>query len=329
MTSFPEASLIDQDGLLSVPDCWETMTPKTYLALVAALITFSSGRLSPLEVKAEYVRCALTDSGRAPRTPDDLCNVVALASKVTFPFRISYDNEELLATLKPADRALMHRVDPWTLDNIPIARALARKGAYRYTLNNCFCAQLLPTIDVDGQQYRGYAISTDYGMLSTTMTALQYLDARSLMANPDALPLLAAVLYCPGPCYDPDTAHRTAHHMEHLDSVTLTAIQLCFQSFDNYLLTRTHFSLLQDGGHGTARKTPAISTGPVEALYSLASSGYGSLDQVEQMNVIKYLTLMRKQLIDSVHTMHDAGMKITDIAAKSGLSFATLNKILQ
>ena len=328
MTDYPKASLIDQDGLLSVPDCWEALTPKTYLALVAALVAFSTGKMSPLEVKAEYVRCAMTDSGHAPRTPDDLCNIVALAAKVTFPFRINYDNEKLLDCLDPDDRELMHRVDPNRLDT-PIARAIARKGAYHYTLNNCFCAQLLPTIDVDGQQYQGYTISTDYGMLSTNMTALQYLDARSLMANPDTLPLLAAVLYCPGKCYDPETAHRTAHNMEHLDPVTLSAIQLCFQAFDNYLLTRTHFSILQDSGNSAPRKTPLISTGPVEALYSLASSGYGSLEQVEQMNVVKYLTLMRKQLIDSIHAMKDSGMKITEIATKSGLSFTTINKILQ
>ena len=321
-----EVTLITADGHLGVPDCWESMTPDTFIAVTGALMAFSEGRLSPMEVKAEYVRRALAECGHPVRTQDDLCDVVALAEKLTFPFRIRYEDEQLLSSLPAAERERMHSTDPHRLDT-PLARAIARKGTYGYVLNACFCAQLVPTVTVDSETYRGYDVCRAFDMLTTSMTAMQYIDARSLSDRPEALPLLAAVLYCPGR-YDPEKVHRLSHTMARLDPVTLAAIQLNFIAFDSYLLTRTHFSILQDGG-GSKRPAPLIATGPVEALYSLASSGYGNLDEVEQMNVIKYLTLMRKQLIESVHTMAASGMKVTDIADKSGLTFATINKILQ
>lgn len=318
-------SLITDAGTLSIPDCWESLTPQTYLSVVASLMEFALGHKSPMDVKLEYVRLALRDCGHPVRTNDDLCDMISLAEKVTFPFRISYD-EILLEPLSSSEREQFCTTDPNRI-NHPLARAIVRKGAYSYVLNACYCAQLLPEIGIDGKKYRAYTISTEYDMLSTSMAALQYLDARSLVSRNDALPLLAAVLYCPMP-YDPDKAHTLAGNMETLDPVTLSAIQLNFLAFDTYLLTCTPFSILQDS-NGRSKPAPAIATGPIEGLYSLASAGYGNLDQVEQMNVIKYLTLLRKQLIESVQTMHTSGMKITEIATKSGLKFTTINKILQ
>ena len=321
-----EATIYTDSGTLSIPDCWESLDPPTFLSVVAGLMEFSAGRISPMKVKVEYARRALKESGHALNTQDDVLDMIALAEKVTFPFRIRYDDEQLLDMLSGELREQFHSTAPNRIDH-PLARAIAQRQAYSYMLNACYCAQLLPEITAAGKTYRAYTVSTGFDMLSTSMTALQYLDARSLMARPDSLPLLAAILYCPAP-YDPDTAHTLAATMEKLDAVTLSAIQLNFLAFDTFLLTRTPFSILQDKG-GPAKPAAPIATGPIEGLYSLAAAGYGNLDQVEQMNVIKYLTLMRKQLIESVQTMHSSGMKITDIARKSGLSFATLNKILQ
>lgn len=321
-----EASIFTDSGTLSIPDNWESLSEQAFLSVVANLMDFSSGRKSPMKVKVEYARQALKECGHALRTQDDVFDMMALAEKVTFPFRIKYDDEQALDTLSVAEREQFHSTDPHRIEH-PLARAIAQRNAYSYMLNACFCAQLLPEITADGRKYQAYTVSTGYDMLSTSMTALQYLDARQLMNQPDSLPLLAAVLYCPGQ-YDPKQAHDLAPTMEKLDAVTLSAIQLNFLAFDTFLLTRTPFSILQDR-EGPAKPAAPIATGPIEGLYSLASAGYGNLDQVEQMNVIKYLTLMRKQLIESVQTMHSSGMKMTEIAQKSGLSFATLNKILQ
>lgn len=321
-----EVSLYADSGTLSIPDCWESLTPQTYMAVVAALVEFGSGHKSPMDVKLEYVHHALKDCGHPVQTQDDVCDMISLAEKVTFPFRISYTDEQLLNSLSAAERERFHMYDPNRIDH-PLARAIARKSSYQYVLNACFCAQLLPKVTLSGKVYKAYTIDTNYDVLSTSMTALQYLDARSMISKEDSLPLMAAILYCPQP-YDPDTAHKLALSMQSLDSVTLSAIQLNFLSFDTYLLTRTQFSILQDR-HDQSKPASSITTGPIEGLYSLASAGYGNLEQVEQMNVIKYLTLMRKQLIESVQTMHSSGMKITEISQKSGLSFATLNKILQ
>ncbi|MDR0713877.1 MAG: winged helix-turn-helix transcriptional regulator [Bacteroidales bacterium] len=46
------------------------------------------------------------------------------------------------------------------------------------------------------------------------------------------------------------------------------------------------------------------------------------------MPVIKYLTILRKKLIESIIAMRDAEMNIVDIADKTGLSIQTVKKII-
>ena len=113
------------------------------------------------------------------RNKDELCDILIVAEKVDFMFNISYpNNDEDLQGLDKETRSLLKKNDPAKL-NIPIARALSRKD-YRYTIDACFCAQLLPSIKVGKVKYQGYKISTLYNMLTCSLTALQYIDARPL-----------------------------------------------------------------------------------------------------------------------------------------------------
>jgi hypothetical protein len=49
-------------------------------------------------------------------------------------------------------------------------------------------------------------------------------------------------------------------------------------------------------------KVSAISTGALESLYNLSSDGFGDIETIEQMNVIQYLTILRKKIIDTVRS---------------------------
>ena len=46
------------------------------------------------------------------------------------------------------------------------------------------------------------------------------------------------------------------------------------------------------------------------------------------MNVIKYLTILRKKLIESVRAMHSANMDVVKISRRTNLPIDVINKII-
>ena len=72
----------------------------------------------------------------------------------------------------------------------------------------------------------------------------------------------------------------------------------------------------------------AISTGALESLYNLSSDGLGDVYTVERMNILQYLTILRKKLIDTVRSLHSAKMEKIDIANETGLPIYIINDIL-
>lgn len=188
-------------------------------------------------------------------------------------------------------------------------------------VNACFLAQLVPKFG----RYKGYEINTSMDMLTCSLTAIQLIEAQAaLKGGVKKLPLLAAILYCPAP-YSSEKAHDLTGRFTK-DPVKLQAVALNFQALVTYLFTKTHFSILSSGsgsGH-----IPEIATGMIETLYNLSADGMGDVQTVEQMPVIKFLTILRKKLIESVKAMHDAGMDIVNISEKTKLDTILIKKML-
>lgn len=306
-----------------VPNSWHSLTPDQYLHLCHNLALMAEGKTAPMRVKLEYLADVLDINIKHIRQQDELCNLLIVAEKINFMFNISYPNDdEGLQGLDTTTRRLLKKTDPVNI-NLPIARALSRTD-YRYTIDACFCAQLLPVITLDGVDYKGYQISTSFNMLTCSLTALQYVEARTILDVPDSLPLLAAILYYPGD-YSSEGAHALAERFKALTTHILYAININFSSFNNYLLNATEFSILT---MVKSDKNPLIATGALESLYNLSADGYGNVSVVEKMDIIKYLTILRKKLIESVQSLSGCDMKITDIAKNTGLPLHIINKIL-
>lgn len=192
-------------------------------------------------------------------------------------------------------------------------------------LNLCFCAQLLPEVYVGGKAYRGYKVSTAYQSLTCSLTALQYLEARQLMEQGEkGQPLLAAILYYPG-SYSSEGAQRLAHEFEQMPKTTLQAIALNFQAVNNFFFTKTPFSMLTKF---VPRAGKAISTDATDALYDLSKDGLGDADQVERMNVLTYLRMLRKKTIEGVKSLKEAGMDVVKISTTVGLPLEIIREII-
>lgn len=326
MTLKPTISFTANGDVYHIPNSWEQLSPSLFQGIMTDLHLMACGELPIAMVRINHVCRVMGWKPNKIREPEAHENLAWLASQITFPILIEYpDNDAALATFSSEERQRYKRFDPSHLPNTPLARYLSRLP-YRYVVDSCFCAQLLPTIEIDGKQFHGYKVNTSYGHLTTSLTALQFIEARALLdATPDTLPLLAAILYCPS-TYNSQRAQDLAQDFARLSEVTLQAIAFNFRSLTNYLFTRTPFSLLTAS---TDHSHPSpIATGALESLYALSSDGLGDIHTIEQINLIQYLTILRKKLIDTVRSLHATKMELSDIANETSLPLHIIRQIL-
>lgn len=193
-------------------------------------------------------------------------------------------------------------------------------------VNNVFLAQLVPVLVVGEIKYPGYNILTEFDTLTCSMTAIQFVEAFELIGcSEDKLPLLAAILYLPGK-YNSEAAHKFAEKLRNADPDILWAISFNFSAFVNYIFRRTHFNILRSEKKG--KSASAYSIGMSESIYNLSEDGLGNVEVIEQMPVIKYLTILRKKLIESVKAMHESEMSDVQIADKTGIPREIIKQIL-
>lgn len=312
--------------MYQIPNRWELIrNDYDYLQLVRDIILMSEGKLSPAMVRINYICRYFGWNYKKIKDKDSFANLVMLAEQVTFVFRISYpNNDEALQGLDDYTYNLCKRIPPERLSGITLAKVLKRLD-YRFTLDLCFCRQFMPYLTVDGKHYTGYTISTSFDTLSTSLTALQFIEARQLIGQGEKiLPLMAAILYHPYP-YTSESAHQLADTFKSVPRDKLYAISLNFQAFINFLFTKTEYSILTAGKE---TKRSAISTGALESLYNLSSDGYGDIIHIERMGLLQYLVILRKKVIESVRSLNAAKMELVDIEKETGLPLSIIKQIL-
>lgn len=310
----------------SIPNAWEGLSPYLFQALIRDLSAFAQGRMPVAMVRANHICRTMGWNAEKIKESGGWENLAWLAEQVTFPFTIVYpDNDAALHELDAETYRLCKRIPPHRLHGITISRYLSRLD-YRYAIDSCFCAQLVPALHLDDDEvYHAYKIDTHFSRLTCSLTALQFIEARSLVGcAAEQLPLLAAILYYPEQ-YSSAGAHELARKFVDADPDELAAVAFNFQAFINYLFTRTEFRLLTEVENS---KESAISTGALESLYNLSSEGYGDVDRVERMNIVQFLTILRKKLIDTVRSLHAAKMDKMDIANETKLPIHIINDIL-
>lgn len=320
-----DIELVYKGEIYRIPNRWDGMTDRQYIRLVADLLRMAAGGLSAGEVRINWLCDIMNWDRRRFRTEEQIANLVAISEQLTFLFQINYpDNNAVLDGMDSETYELCRRVDPFRL-HLPIARVLRRLD-YQYVVDLCFCAQLIPAVRVKEHTYQGYTVEKGYGMLTCSLMALQYIEARELIERGEkSLPLMAAILYYPSPQYDSERAHALAHEFEILPPQLLTAISFNFQAFNNYLFSKTHFSLLSKF---KPRPDHPITTDASDALYDLSKDGLGDALQIEQMNVLTYLKVLRKKTIDAVRDMKGFGWDKTKISNEVGLPISVIDDII-
>lgn len=214
-------------------------------------------------------------------------------------------------------------------DTLATVVALADRITFLFspdlTPNLNFFAQFVPTIKIGTTEYQAYSVSTAYNNLTTSLTALQYIEAQqALTQGTPSLPMLAAILYCPQP-YSSTLAQQLAAKMQQLPAVTLMAIQMNFIAFTTALYTQTEFALLSKF---QPKKQSPIATDMADALYDLCADGLGTHQQVEQMNLLTYLRILRKKTIEAVRQMRSLEWDVIKISQETTLPVSVIQQII-
>lgn len=320
-----DIELVYKGEIHRIPNRWDAMNDRQYIRLVGDFLRMAAGELSAGEVRINWL-CNIMDwNKRKFHSEEQIANLVTISEQLTFMFQINYpDNNSVLDGVDEDTYELCRRVDPYRL-NIPLARVLRRLD-YQYVIDLCFCAQLIPSVQIDGHSFPGYRIETSFGTLTCSLTALQYVEAQGLIERgEESLPLLAAILYYPEKEYNSERAHGLANDFAKFPLETLTAISFNFQAFNNYLFSKTSFSLLSKFAH---KPKQPITTDASDALYDLSKEGLGNAKQIEQMNVLTYLKVLRKKTIDAVKDMKGFGWDKLKISEEVGLPISVIDKIL-
>ena len=320
-----DISLVYKGKIHFIPNHWDAMNDRQYIRLVGDFLRMAAGELSAGEVRINWLCDIMGWKKRKFHSEEQIANLVAISEQLTFMFQINYpDNNSVLDGVDEDTYELCRRVDPYRL-NIPLARVLRRLD-YQYVIDLCFCAQLIPSVQIDGRSFPGYRIETSFETLTCSLTALQYVEAQGLIERgEESLPLLAAILYYPEKEYNSERAHELANDFAKLPLETLMAISFNFQAFNNYLFSKTSFSLLSKFAH---KPKQPITTDASDALYDLSKEGLGNAKQIEQMNVLTYLKVLRKKTIDAVKDMKGFGWDKLKISEEVGLPISVIDKIL-
>ena len=184
---------------------------------------------------------------------------------------------------------------------------------------------MMPVVFVDKKPYSGYEVNLEFNTLTCSLKALQYIEARQLLdLGEESLPLLAAILYYPGE-YSSEGAQKLARDFRRLPKNQLNAIALNFLAVNNFIFTRTPFSLLTKF---VADKSKPITIDASDALYDLSKDGLGNVLQVERMNVITYLRVLRKKTIEGVKGLKASGMDVVKISNEVGLPLSIVKQII-
>ncbi|MDR2449842.1 MAG: hypothetical protein LBD52_07785 [Prevotellaceae bacterium] len=311
------------------PNQWEELSSEQYLMLVLLMLEFMQGNISAQEVRLAYFLNvsninpkAITKRNRERFNE----NMFRITRTLNFMFRYEYPDGALDEIDPKLRKALAKSLPSDLFDHVELQYV---KKLKRQTLPDfVFAKNLLPEIEIAGKKYPGYIFELHDEIIHTTLTAEQYVNANLLygkyidVRNPSYLDMMVATLYCPK---ETDTISFT-ETAEKLDHVAKQAVFICFQAIQTFLATRTKYAILWN--RKPTGKEDKFSLGLSDSIYSLSSAGYGSLTEVSQMPLTAFFDLLLKNIIDAVKTLRDMEVKKDEIAEKTGLSLAQINKII-
>ncbi|MEZ3418932.1 MAG: hypothetical protein K1V99_06105 [Bacteroidales bacterium] len=271
-----------KNKIYAIPTRWSELNQIQFMGVSEAMERFESGNCDFEEFKIMTTVAILQLNTKIMRPTDALYeNLFRISEKLDFPYTIEEKHD-------------------------------SREVSLRVILDR----QILPQI----YDYQGYEFSCRDGMAETSMSAERYVDAISLMQlyskkrSDIVLDRLTAVLYAGSPYGIDSVKSVNAGEIPHRLKI---AVYYNFRGILEWIKRLPKYDILYNGtGSGNTAGSPMGLEG---SIYTLAKSGYGSYNDICNVNLFTYLDLLLDQSIESVRTLKGAGLKPTEIAEKMHL----------
>lgn len=318
------------------PTRWEELSREQFLALMESLIEFIDGKTNAAGCRAMWF-CRIAGIDIRKRDNDNALfweNIYRASDIFRFFFEIQYIDPE---TRKPKDlhhlpkeiRDKLRRFTPDELPDYPEFR-WAAKLKHRHVIDAVFSKNLLSELNINGKFYPGYRFGMDGNILTTSLTAGQFIDALTVYneyvthQGTEHLNLLIAVLYFRN---QPEVVKKVVNTMP--ERVKM-GILLNFQAIMAFLMNKTRYAIIwnRDGKDATHGVSAKIDVGFADSIYSLAKNGFGTVAAIEKMNLVTYLDLLLKNIVDSVKILHENEINVAEIAERTNLSIAQVQRII-
>lgn len=275
-----------------IPDRWDDFTPQLsekFVRICGAFELFETGKIDfhSLEVAVAVALLGM-DLTMVPKQNNILAeNIFRLTEKLHFPYRF-HDNED---------------------------------GSRTVSVNMVLHANLLPRI----RRFRGYRFNvTPDGMVDCSITAEQYVEALSLMElygktrKDEVLDELFGTMYLQGSAAGCKVSCKGAGKgASRLPRVYKVAVYYNLRGILEWLKMLPDFRLIFSPGE---RKSGGSSPlGLSSSIFTLSKSGYGTLKEIQDLDLLSYLGALVQMNIDGIYALRSAGLKAGEIAEKMNL----------
>jgi len=314
------------------PDRWEELSKNQFLQLVDALMDYSAGKSNALGCRSTwFCNMAEIDITRRDNQNDIFWeNIYRAANLFNFFFEIVYFDKatgerKSISHLPREIRENLQKNSPDQLPDLPEYR-WASKLAFRYVIDAVFAKNLLPNITIAGKSFPGYRFNLSGSVLSTSLTARDFIDATMVYNeyvtshDPENLRQLIGILYF-------KNVINSEKYISQVPERVSFAILLNFQAILAFLMNKTRYSMIWSR-KAVENRENKLSVGVADSIYMLSKQGYGSVNELSSENLIVYLDLLLKNIIDLVQFMNANKSTIEEIATETGLTINQIKKII-
>lgn len=314
------------------PNRWEELTQDQYLALVELIMQYYAEKITMCELRVMwFMKIAGLEKTKVRRGSRERFTDNVLTASRQFDFFYKLDYAGQIDALSPEIKKILRKTSPDEVNSSNSEIRYARQLEYSYQLDAVWAKNLIPSISLgDGRILSGWSATLGSGTLQTSLTSKQYTAGYDLLSLIHAggrgvMVLLTGLLYG----VDDGDAVTLALIEQQPDAV-LNGVVLNFQAFVSFVFSRTHFSILWNaGGDRSGEKADGkVALAMSDSLYNLCENGYGDYEKVETMPMMTFLTIIRKDFINSVRTMAASGVELDKIAERTHLSISQIKKIL-
>jgi hypothetical protein len=319
-----------------LPDRWEDLTPDQFLTLIDLLRQYKRAEIDYFDLKVLFVMKILGIKPRRIRSEEKKQlrdeNLFRLSEQVTFFLQVVYENQEKFERFSPEVKEQLKKQLPEEIDGKNPEIRLAKRMNKYYDVDAVFLKNLLPRIQIGRQTYKGYAVDITEDVATTTLSAIQFADALTVVnkivkGKQELIPVLIGILY-QRDRYSDQRARELAEIFKSLDETTKQAVFINFIAVREYIIRHTKYKILfTEDDQNKKKKKDKYSNGLVDSIDSLVKLGYGTGDELENKNLFRFLDLSIKSLRDAIRTAMQQDAKKADVAQKLGIPVKLINEL--